>query len=52
MCPEPVMAVETRFLRQLNGVTQLRFVAGHLALTYATADETIGVMLFDRQPAR
>lgn len=52
MCPGPVMAVETRFLRQLNGVTQVRFVAGQLALTYAKADRTFGVMLFDRRAAR
>jgi heat shock protein HslJ len=52
MCPEAEMAVETRYLQQLGGVTQLRFVAGQLALTYAKPDKSIGVMLFDRRLAR
>jgi len=52
MCPEAEMAVETRFLGHLAGVTQLRFVGGQLALSFAKPDKTIGVMLFDRRAAR
>lgn len=52
MCPEPAMAAEARFLRQLGGVSQLRFVAGQLALQYANPDHTFGVMLFDRRAAK
>lgn len=52
MCPEPEMAVETRFLRQLTGVTRLRFVAAQLALSYTREDGTSGVMLWDRRLAR
>jgi heat shock protein HslJ len=52
MCPDAEMAVEQRFLDQLAGVTQLRFVAGQLALPYTTQDKSFGVMLFDRRPAR
>ena len=52
MCSEAAMAVETRFLQQLGGVTQLRFVAGRMALTYTKADKTLGEMLFDRRAAR
>jgi heat shock protein HslJ len=52
MCPEPAMTVETRFLRQLGGVTQMRFMAGQLALPYANSDQTFGVMLFDRRAAQ
>ena len=52
MCHEPAMTVETRFLRQLGGVTQVRFMAGQLALPYANTDKTFGVMLFDRRAAQ
>jgi heat shock protein HslJ len=52
MCPEAEMAVETRYLQQLGGVMQLRFVAGQLALTYAKPDPSSGVMLFDRRATR
>ena len=52
MCPESDMAVEARFLQQLNGVTQMRFIGGQLALTFAKPDRTFGVMLFDRRAAR
>jgi heat shock protein HslJ len=52
MCPEPAMTVETRFLQQLGGVTQMRFMAGQLALPYANTDKTFGVMLFDRRAAQ
>jgi heat shock protein HslJ len=49
MCPERAMSVEARFLQQLSGVTRLRFVAGQLALSYAKADLSSGVMLFERR---
>jgi len=52
MCPDPAMAVESRFLRQLAGVTQMRFIGAQLALTYTMPDKTSGVMLFDRRAAR
>jgi heat shock protein HslJ len=52
MCPEPDMLVEARFLRQLVGVTQLRFVAAQLALSYTREDGTLGVMLFGRRAAQ
>jgi heat shock protein HslJ len=52
MCPEAEMAVETRFLEQLAGVTQIRFVAGQLALPYTKQDKSNGVMLFDRRAAQ
>ena len=49
MCPEPAMTVETRYLEQLGGVRQIRFVAGQLALPYARKDGSFGAMLFDRR---
>jgi heat shock protein HslJ len=49
MCPDAEMAVERRFLEQLAGVTQVRFVAGQLALPYARKDQSFGVMLFERR---
>jgi len=52
MCPEAEMAVEQRFLEQLAGVTQIRFVAGRLALPYAKKDHVSGTMLFDRRAAK
>jgi heat shock protein HslJ len=52
MCPEAEMAVEKRFLEQLAGVTQMRFVAGQLALSYAKKDKSFGTMLFDRRAAK
>lgn len=52
MCPDTDMAVETRFLEQLAGVTQVRFVAGQLALPYTRPDASFGVMLFDRRSTR
>lgn len=48
-CPEPEMAVETRFLALLESVTRFSFLAGRLALSYQKGD-TVGVMLFDRPP--
>ena len=52
MCPDPAMSAETRFLQQLNGVAQLRFVGGRLALPYTKPDQTFGVMLFERRTAQ
>jgi heat shock protein HslJ len=52
MCPEAEMAVEQRFLERLAGVTQIRFVAGELALPFAKQDATHGVMLFESRTAR
>jgi heat shock protein HslJ len=52
MCPDPEMAVEQRFLDQLAGVRQMRFVGGQLALPYAKNDGSFGVMLFERRPVR
>jgi heat shock protein HslJ len=52
MCPEGQMSVEGRFLRQLGGVTGMRFIAGRLALSYSKTDKTFDVMLFDRRAAR
>jgi heat shock protein HslJ len=49
-CPESETAAETRFLRQLAGVSQMRFAAGQLALSYANKDKSSGVMLFERRP--
>ena len=50
MCPETEMAVETRFLQQLGGVRQMRFVAGQLGLSYQKG-QAFGVMLFERRVA-
>jgi heat shock protein HslJ len=49
MCPQAEMAVEKRFLEQLAGVKQVRFVAGQLALPYTKKDQSFGVMLFERR---
>ena len=49
MCPEAEMAVEKRFLEQLAGVNQVRFMAGQLALPYTRKDQSFGVMLFERR---
>ena len=46
-CPEPEMAVEARFLSQLEGVNRYGFMAGGLMLGYAT-DDGSGVMIFER----
>lgn len=47
MCPEPEMAVEDRYLRQLAAVVQFSFMAKHLVLTYVL-DGQAGTMYFDR----
>jgi heat shock protein HslJ len=46
-CPEPIASVEGRFLEQLGAVRTFGFIAGRLALSYATADGSAGAMLFD-----
>ena len=51
MCPDPVMASETRFLRRLGGARKFTFVAGQLALT-TELDGTLSVMFFDRATPR
>jgi len=47
-CPDPLMQVEDRFLKQLGGVNKFGFMAGQLMLGYQL-DGTYGVMLFDRR---
>lgn len=52
-CPEPVMAVEARFLEQLGRVKQVGFLGTRLALSYEQ-DENWNTMLFEKregQPA-
>jgi heat shock protein HslJ len=45
-CPEPAMAVETRFVRTLQAVDGYGFLLGQLALSYQL-DGQIGTLLFD-----
>lgn len=45
MCQETIMAIESRFLAQLSGVSQYGFLAGKLALSWQ-GNEGGGVMLF------
>lgn len=52
MCPDAEMAVEQRFFAQLAGVSQMRFLAGQLALSYVKPDKALGVMLFERRAAQ
>jgi len=49
-CPDPQMAAEDRFFKQLAGVNKYSFIAGQLALTWS-AEGTGGAMLFDRRAA-
>jgi len=49
-CAAPAMAVESRFLGQLAGVSKFGFVATRLALTYRRPDG-VGAMLFARATA-
>lgn len=46
MCPDEIMAVEQRFLAQMDGVTKFGFMTGMLALSYEVNGEH-GVMLFE-----
>jgi heat shock protein HslJ len=43
MCPDEIMAVETRFLELLGSVTQYGFLAGKLVLSWQV-DDTYGAM--------
>ena len=52
MCPDAEMAVEQRFFAQLAGMSQMRFLAGQLALSYVKPDKALGVMLFERRAAQ
>jgi heat shock protein HslJ len=45
MCPEEMMTVEDRFLKQLGSVTSYSYLAGKLALSWQSEDGA-GVMLF------
>ena len=47
-CPESVMEIEERFLKQLDGTRKFGFVTERLALTYEI-DGTYEMMLFDRR---
>jgi len=47
-CPEDIMAVEQRYLAQMESVKKYGFLAGMLALSYETEDGH-GVMLFERR---
>jgi heat shock protein HslJ len=51
MCPEPVMATETRFLHSLGDAGKFTFVGGQLALT-SEQDGTFSTMYFDRATPR
>jgi heat shock protein HslJ len=48
MCPDSVMAVETRFLGHLGETRRLGFLMGQLALTYEHSGE-VGTLLFERR---
>jgi heat shock protein HslJ len=51
LCPENIMAVEKRFLKQLNGVSKLGFMAGELALSYEFNGK-LGCMRFGQEMKR
>ncbi len=48
-CPEPIMEVEARFLRQLAAVTKFGFLPGQLVLTY-THDGAVRTMILEARP--
>lgn len=48
MCPEAIMAIEQRFLKQLNGVNKFGFLAGQLAMSFEM-DGKRGTMRFDHK---
>jgi len=50
MCEDRIMAVEQRYLAQMDGVTKFGFLTGMLALTYELNGQT-GVMLFEGREA-
>ncbi|MDH4067071.1 MAG: META domain-containing protein, partial [Acidobacteriota bacterium] len=47
-CPEPEMAVETRFGRQMGAVRKMQFVVGRLVLTFEK-NGSFGAMAFERR---
>ncbi len=47
MCSEAIMAIEQRFLKQLNGVGRFGFLAGQLSLSFQM-DGKHGTMRFDK----
>ena len=47
-CPQPVMAIEHRFLKQLEAVTKFDLSSDQLALTYEL-DGAVDVMVFEKQ---
>ena len=47
-CPEPAMAIENRFLKQLEAVTKFELPSDQLALTYEL-DGTVEVMVFEKK---
>ncbi len=51
ICPEAIMAIEQRFLHQLNGATTFSFMAGQLAVSFSM-DGKRGTMHFDREDGR
>jgi heat shock protein HslJ len=51
-CPDAVMALETRYLEALAGVTRFSFVAGKLALTWKQDGATRTMLFVPRQAQR
>jgi heat shock protein HslJ len=51
MCPDDVMAIERRFLSQMEGVNKFGYMATMLALSYEV-DGKYGVMLFERRDVK
>ena len=49
-CAEPQMAVEARFVKQLEAVKKIGFWLGQLALSYPLEGPAPGEMLFDARP--
>ena len=44
-CPDSIMAQATQYLAALQGVDQWSYLVGQLALTYQTADGSLGTLL-------
>ena len=51
ICPEAIMVIEQRFLKQLNGAKKIAFLAGQLAISFEI-DGRYGSMYFDRKADR
>ncbi len=51
ICPEAIMAIEQRFLHQLNGATTFSFMAGQLIVSFSM-DGKRGAMHFAREDGR